>query len=80
MPPILAVNAAVFTPEALKFWQDGRNSTFLKPTVEVRGEVMGVEDPQGAVYELRVWLALLLVFVGTLTSITGYGGTSCCQR
>ncbi|TCD70609.1 poly(A)-specific ribonuclease [Steccherinum ochraceum] len=47
------VNAAVYTPEALKFWQDGRNSTFMKPTVELSGEVMGVEDHQSALYELR---------------------------
>ncbi|THH31551.1 hypothetical protein EUX98_g2646 [Antrodiella citrinella] len=53
LPPILAVNAGVYTPEALNFWQDGRNSVFLKPTVEVNGEVMGVEDPQNAIYELR---------------------------
>ncbi|KAH8102953.1 PAB-dependent poly-A-specific ribonuclease subunit PAN2 [Cristinia sonorae] len=53
LPPILAVNAAVYNPESLRFWKDGRNRAFLTPTVEVRGEIMGVEDHQTALYELR---------------------------
>lgn len=33
---------------------DTRTGRFLTPTVEVRGEVEGVDDPESVTYELRV--------------------------
>ncbi|KZT11602.1 cysteine proteinase [Laetiporus sulphureus 93-53] len=53
LPPILAVNAAVFTEDTFKFWRDQRNQTFLKPTIEVRGQVEGIDEPEAVIYELR---------------------------
>lgn len=58
LPQILAVNAGVYSDESMKFWLDSRTgsrtTTFLKPTVEICGEVAGVDDPETAIYELRV--------------------------
>ncbi|KAJ7702241.1 ubiquitin carboxyl-terminal hydrolase-domain-containing protein [Mycena rosella] len=53
LPPILAVNASVYTPESLSYWLDNRNQTFLKPQIELHGQVKGVDDPESAVYSLR---------------------------
>ncbi|KAJ6606431.1 ubiquitin carboxyl-terminal hydrolase-domain-containing protein [Mycena vulgaris] len=53
LPPILAVNASVYTPESLSYWLDNRNQTFLKPQIELRGQVEGIDDPETAVYALR---------------------------
>lgn len=53
LPPVLAINAAVYNEDNLKYWLDG-NSTFLKPMIEVRGEVDGIDDPDSVIYELRV--------------------------
>ncbi|PCH34179.1 hypothetical protein WOLCODRAFT_15157 [Wolfiporia cocos MD-104 SS10] len=53
LPPILAVNANVFTEETHKFWMDSKGQTFLKPTVSLCGQLEGVDDPEEAVYELR---------------------------
>jgi PAB-dependent poly(A)-specific ribonuclease subunit 2 len=59
LPPILAVNAGAPTEESIRLWIDGpKGETFLKTRVEVRGEVGGVEDPEVAVYNLRVCLSL----------------------
>lgn len=49
LPPVLAVNASVYNEDNLKLWLDNRQSRFLNPTVEVRGE--GMDE---VVYELRV--------------------------
>ncbi len=54
LPPILAVNANVYNQETSRFWLDGRPSTFLKPTVELTGQVDGIGDSDVAVYEIRV--------------------------
>jgi PAB-dependent poly(A)-specific ribonuclease subunit 2 len=55
LPPILAVNAAAFTEDNLRYWKDTRSQqTFLKPTVELRGQVNGQDDPELVLYELRV--------------------------
>jgi hypothetical protein len=51
---ILAVNAGVFTEESMKFWFDQRGQTFLKPKIELQGQIAGEDDPDVAVYELRV--------------------------
>ncbi|PCH38436.1 hypothetical protein WOLCODRAFT_97122 [Wolfiporia cocos MD-104 SS10] len=57
LPPILAVNANVFTEETHKFWMDSKGQTFLKPTVSLCGQLEGVDDPEEAVYELRAMVA-----------------------
>ena len=54
LPPLLAVNAACHSEETHKFWRDNRGQTFLKPTVDLHGQLEGVEDPEGVTYELRV--------------------------
>ncbi|KAI0648291.1 ubiquitin carboxyl-terminal hydrolase-domain-containing protein [Trametes meyenii] len=53
LPPVLAINAAVHNEEAHKFWRDQRRQTFLKPRVELRGQIEGMDDPETVVYELR---------------------------
>lgn len=54
LPPILALNAAVFNEENLKFWIDGKRQTFLSGKVEMRGQVDGVDDTETVEYELKV--------------------------
>lgn len=54
LPPILAINASVYNEENLRFWLDDRHGTFLKSSVEVRGQVDGVDDRDAVMYELRV--------------------------
>lgn len=63
LPPLLAVNACVYSEDHLQYWLDGRNGRFLSPRVSVRpgtetnepgGIVEGVDDPDAVVYELRV--------------------------
>ncbi|GBE82668.1 ubiquitin carboxyl-terminal hydrolase-domain-containing protein [Sparassis latifolia] len=53
LPAILAVNAGVFNEESHKFWLDTRHQTFLKPTIELSGQLDGMDDPESVVYELR---------------------------
>lgn len=57
LPPILAVNAAVHNEETHRFWRDQRRQTFLKPRIELRGQVEGMDDPETVVYELRAMVA-----------------------
>lgn len=57
LPHVLAVNAGVHTEESMRFWLDKRNETFLKPRIELHGQVAGVDDPEAAIYELRVCLS-----------------------
>lgn len=63
LPPILALNASVFTEENLRYWKDGRQrgqqgqlqtQHFLKSSFELRGQVNGVDDPETVTYKLRV--------------------------
>lgn len=54
LPPILAVNAACHSEEVHKLWRDNRSQMFLKPAVELHGQLEGMEDPEGVIYELRV--------------------------
>jgi Ubiquitin carboxyl-terminal hydrolase len=63
LPPLLAVNACVYSEDHLQYWLDGRNGHFLSPRVSVRpgtetsqpgGVVEGVDDPEAVEYELRV--------------------------
>ncbi|KAI0781364.1 ubiquitin carboxyl-terminal hydrolase-domain-containing protein [Trametes elegans] len=53
LPPVLAVNAAVHGEETARFWRDQRRQTFLRPRVELRGKIEGMDDPETVVYELR---------------------------
>ncbi|KAJ6546999.1 ubiquitin carboxyl-terminal hydrolase-domain-containing protein [Mycena capillaripes] len=53
LPPILAINASVYSPESLNYWLDNKNQRFLKPQIQLHGQVEGVDDPELAVYSLR---------------------------
>ncbi|KIK63543.1 hypothetical protein GYMLUDRAFT_40586 [Collybiopsis luxurians FD-317 M1] len=65
LPYTLAVNACVNTEDNFKYWldrnrdrarKDGKNQayqTFLRPQIELSGEVNDMEDPEVAVYQLR---------------------------
>jgi PAB-dependent poly(A)-specific ribonuclease subunit 2 len=53
LPLILAVNASVYNEDNLRYWIDTRTERFLTSTVEVRGEVEGVDDAESVIYELR---------------------------
>ncbi|RPD59176.1 hypothetical protein L226DRAFT_488705 [Lentinus tigrinus ALCF2SS1-7] len=53
LPPLLAVNAACHNEDTHKFWRDQRRTTFLKPRIELRGHIDGMDDPETVVYELR---------------------------
>ncbi|KAJ6488514.1 ubiquitin carboxyl-terminal hydrolase-domain-containing protein [Mycena vitilis] len=53
LPPILAINASVYSPESLSYWLDSKNHRFLKPRIELHGQVEGLDDPEVAVYALR---------------------------
>ena len=54
LPLTLAVNACVNTDDNFKYWFDHRNQTFLKPQIELHGEMDDMDDPEVAVYQLRV--------------------------
>lgn len=63
LPPILALNAGVFSEDTLRYWKDGRTRDsqgqpqvqhFLKPTIELNGQVNGVDDQEIVMYRLRV--------------------------
>ncbi|KAH9923912.1 ubiquitin carboxyl-terminal hydrolase-domain-containing protein [Epithele typhae] len=49
LPPILAVNAAAHGEEAHKFWRDSRRQTFLRPRVQIHGQIDGMDDPEAVV-------------------------------
>ncbi|KAH9923924.1 exonuclease-domain-containing protein [Epithele typhae] len=53
LSPALAVNAAAHEKEAHKFWRDSRRQTFLRPRVQIHGQIDGMDDPEAVVYELR---------------------------
>lgn len=65
LPPILAVNAAVYNQEDLSFWQDARRSTFLQPEIKLHGRIGEVDDPTSATYELRV--SFFFCYLGRLS-------------
>jgi len=54
LPPILAINTGVFNDDIYKIWVDNKGQTFLKTTIELRGEINGVDDPDNVVYSLKV--------------------------
>jgi len=51
---------------------DTRTGKFLTPTVEVRGEVEGIEDAESVTYELRVRICSYSSIGLSLTSSLGY--------
>ncbi|KAF5372867.1 hypothetical protein D9758_001617 [Tetrapyrgos nigripes] len=53
LPSILAVNTCVNSEDNFSYWFDNRNQTFLKPRIEMRGQVGDMDDPEVAIYELR---------------------------
>ncbi|KAI9568994.1 PAB-dependent poly-A-specific ribonuclease subunit PAN2 [Boletus coccyginus] len=63
LPPILAINASVYNDDNLRYWMDTRTGRFLTPTVEVRGEVKGVEDVESVTYELRAIVCQIMTKV-----------------
>lgn len=54
LPLVLAINASAYNEENQSFWLNHRNQSFLKPQVEIQGQVEGSDDPEVAVYMLRV--------------------------
>lgn len=54
LPPLLAVNAAVYNDENMELWLDSRGSSLLKPHVDISGQVGDSEDPVRVRYEIRV--------------------------
>ena len=55
LPPLLTINASVYNEENLKIWLDNRNQTFLAPEFHIQGQVEGLDDPETAIYELKVY-------------------------
>lgn len=77
LPPVLAVNTSVFNQENIKFWLDVKKRRFLSSSVSLHGQTDGVDDPEIAVYELRVRFlpapagVPLMKHVGTVSRCTG---------
>lgn len=69
LPLVLSVNASAYNEENLSFWLDDK-STFLNPTIEIQGQVEGVDDPDIAIYKLRVRILLVVLNI----SINRYTG------
>lgn len=75
LPPVLAVNTSVFNQENIKFWLDAKKRRFLTPSLRLHGQIDGVDDPEVAVYELRV----RAVFAPAGAPLTRHAGiVSCC--
>ncbi|EFI28391.1 PAB-dependent poly(A)-specific ribonuclease subunit PAN2 [Coprinopsis cinerea okayama7 len=53
LPPILALNAAVYNDENIEYWLDSKAGPFLKPQVQVSGQLGDMDDPQVVTYEIR---------------------------
>jgi hypothetical protein len=54
LPPILAVNANVYSDEIFEYWMDTRKQRFLTPFVELQVQVNESEEPPFVTYNLRV--------------------------
>lgn len=54
LPPIIAVNASVYTDESLEVWLDARNETFLQSRIRIHGQVEGSDVQVAADYQIRV--------------------------
>lgn len=53
LPPVLAVNTSVYSDDNFSFWQDSRDSTFLRPQISIGGQVYGCDDEEKIHYDLR---------------------------
>ncbi|KAF8636661.1 hypothetical protein AX17_003467 [Amanita inopinata Kibby_2008] len=53
LPPILALNACVFSEESHSFWIDTKNQTFLSPFIQLHGQIQGIDDAMPVTYEIR---------------------------
>jgi hypothetical protein len=62
LPPILAVNANVFTEESLDYWLDTRKQRFLTPSVELRNQQFDEREELSPVtYTLTVSASFFVV-------------------
>lgn len=85
LPPLLALNAAVFSEESLRYWRDGRQrhpqgqaqtQHFVQTSMELRGQINGVDDSETATYILRVSNCKLAFCRGIgLYRLLGHGRT-----
>lgn len=73
LPLVLAVNASAYNEENLSFWLDDK-SNFLNPTIEIQGQVEGVDDPDIAIYKLRVKILSVVLHIG-INPCTGTDST-----
>jgi len=60
LPLVLAINASAYNDENQTFWLNHRNQPFLRPQVEIQGQVEGSDDPEVAVYTLRVRFCFMI--------------------
>ncbi|KAF8654097.1 hypothetical protein AX16_003630 [Volvariella volvacea WC 439] len=60
LPSLLAINACVYSDEALSYWQDSRNQTYLPAKVKLRGQRVDGEEDDEVEYELRAIVAEVL--------------------
>ena len=54
LPLVLAINVSAYNEDSHAIWVSGRSYSFLQSRVEIQGQVEGVDDPEAAVYRLRV--------------------------
>jgi hypothetical protein len=68
LPPILAVNANVYSDEIFEYWLDTRKQRFLTPFVKLYVQAGESEEPSFVTYVLRVctsfflWAVLVIIF------------------
>jgi hypothetical protein len=67
LPPILAVNANVYSDEIFEYWLDTRKQRFLTPFVKLYVQAGESEEPSFVTYVLRVctffflWAVLVII-------------------
>jgi PAB-dependent poly(A)-specific ribonuclease subunit 2 len=62
LPPILAVNANVFTEESLDYWLDTRKQRFLTPSVDLCDQQFGESEELSPVtYNLTVSASFFVI-------------------
>lgn len=54
LPPILAVNSAIYNEDILSYWRETRNPPFMQPQISLRGQANGVDDREQILYNVRV--------------------------
>ncbi|KAF8479133.1 PAB-dependent poly-A-specific ribonuclease subunit PAN2 [Russula ochroleuca] len=60
LPPILAVNANVYSDEIFEYWLDTRKQRFLTPFVELYVQAGESEEPSFVTYNLRAMIIQVL--------------------